>query len=161
VPEKSRNKLKEIKLKESNIRVLEIWNSTNIRNLKEGESKIREKTISKIESVLKEYPIEVIIKAIENYSTVIHHPELYYFTYKWELAEFLQRGLRKFMDEAQPFENFKVKNGEYKPDPPQVGVNTKADKSPSYWAEVRRLKEKGLEGQAVTDAIAGTEGRKP
>jgi hypothetical protein len=102
--------------------VLETWNAQNIRNLKEGESKIREKTLAKIEAVLKEYPLEVIVKAIENYGEVVHHPESFFFSYKWELLEFLQRGLRKFMDEAQPFENFKIKNTGNRPDDPQTGA---------------------------------------
>jgi len=143
------------------IKVLESWNSQNIRNLKDGESKIREKTVSKIDAVLKEYPIEVVIKAIENYSEVIHHPEFYFFSYKWELVEFLQRGLRKFMDDATPFENFKIKNAENRPDTPRIGANAKPDKDPAYWAEVRKLKAQGLEGQALTDAMKGIEGRKP
>lgn len=113
VPEECRNKLKESKVKESNIKVLEAWNAQNIRNLKDGESKVREKTVSKIDVVLKEYPLEIIIKAIENYGEVINHPEHYFFSYKWELHEFLQRGMRKFMDEARPFENFKIKNAGY------------------------------------------------
>jgi hypothetical protein len=118
----------ESKLKESNIRVLESWNSQNIRNLKEGESKIREKTESKIDAVLKEYSLEVVVQAIENYGEVVHHPEVYFFNYKWELHEFLQRGLRKFMDEAQPFENFKIKNNERRPDHPQVGASIQSGK---------------------------------
>ena len=112
-PEKLPLNIIESKLKESNIRVLESWNSQNIRNLKDGESKIREKTESKIDAALKEYPLEIIIRAIENYGQVIHHPELFFFSYRWELIEFLQRGLRKFIDEAQPFENFKIKNAGY------------------------------------------------
>ena len=145
-----------LKLKESNIReskVVEAWNSANIRNLKDGESKVREKTESKIEAVLKEYPLEVIVKAIENYSEVIHHPENFFFSYKWELHEFLQRGLRKFIDEAQPFENFKIKNAGNRPDPPHIGANTKPDKSLEYWAEHNRLKATGLEGQTLMDAL--------
>ena len=106
--------IKESNIKESNIKVLESWNSLNIRNLKDGESKIREKTEAKIEAVLKDYPLEVVIKAIENYGQVIHHPESFFFSYKWELIEFLQRGLRKFTDDAKPFENFKGKGGEKK-----------------------------------------------
>jgi len=144
--------------KNDSINIVEAWNSTNIRNLKEGESKIREKTVSKIESVLKEYPLAVVIKAIENYSTVVHNPELYFFSYKWELCEFLQRGLRKFMDEAQPFENFKIKNsagpGRHEPDSPRVGANTAGIHDEKYWAEVRRLRAEGKEGQALTDALA-------
>ena len=112
-PEKVPLNIIESKLKESNIKVLESWNSQNIRNLKDGELKVRENTLSKVDAVLKEYPLEVIVKAIENYSEVIHHPEFYFFSYKWELVEFLQWGLRKFIDEAQPFENFKIKNVRY------------------------------------------------
>jgi hypothetical protein len=106
-PEKVPLNIREDKIRESNIRVLESWNSLNIRNLKDGESKVREKTEAKIQAVLEDYPADVIIKAIENYGEVIHHPELFFFSYKWELSEFLQRGLRKFMDDAKPFENFK------------------------------------------------------
>lgn len=112
VLEECRNKLKESKVKESNIKVLEAWNAQNIRNLKDG-AKVREKTVSKIDVVLKEYSLEVVVKAIENYGQIIHHPEHYFFSYKWELHEFLQRGMRKFMDEARPFENFKIKNAGY------------------------------------------------
>ena len=115
--------IRESNIRESNIKVLESWNSQNIRNLKDGESKVREKTLSKIDAVLKEYPPEVVIKAIENYSEVIHHPESFFFSYKWELIEFLQRGLRKFMDEAMPLENFRIKNSENRPDPPHIGAS--------------------------------------
>lgn len=44
--------------------------------------------------------------------------------------------------------------GRREPDHPQVGANIKAGKSPAYWAEVRRLKAEGIEGQALTDALA-------
>ena len=36
----------------------------------------------------------------------------------------------------------------------RTGENPKQDHAPEYWAEVRRLKAKGLEGQALTDALA-------
>ncbi|MBE3087719.1 MAG: hypothetical protein IMZ71_01175 [Chloroflexi bacterium] len=108
--------IREGNIREDNIKVLESWNSLNIRNLKDGESKVRDKAEAKIEAVLKDYPLDVVIKAIENYGQVIHHPESFFFSYQWELVEFLQRGLRKFMDEGKPFENFKGKGGEHKPD---------------------------------------------
>lgn len=44
--------------------------------------------------------------------------------------------------------------GRREPDHPQVGVNIKADKSPEYWDEVRRLKAEGMSGQVLTDALA-------
>ncbi len=37
----------------------------------------------------------------------------------------------------------------------EVGANHTKDHSDAYWAEVRRLKNLGLEGQALTDAMAG------
>jgi hypothetical protein len=43
--------------------------------------------------------------------------------------------------------------GHREPDPPHVGANIKADKSPEYWAEHRRLKATGLEGQALMDTL--------
>ena len=46
------------------------------------------------------------------------------------------------------------RRGNREPDPPHVGANPKPDKSPAYWAEVRRLKAEGIEGQALTDALA-------
>jgi len=50
--------------------------------------------------------------------------------------------------------------GRREPDPPHIGANVKRDKPDSYWTEVRKLKAQGLEGQALTDAIAEIEGRK-
>jgi len=40
------------------------------------------------------------------------------------------------------------------PDSARAGANIKRDKPNSYWAEVRRLKAEGIEGQALTDALA-------
>jgi len=136
-------------------RVIEAWNSLNIRNLRAGESKIREKTITKIEATLKEYLPEIIIKAIENYGEIVKHPELYFFTYKWELLEFLQRGLRKFVDEAQPFENFKTKNSGY-----QVSQIGKSETKPDaeYWAEYFKkrdeFKAKGFSEEDLAEKLA-------
>jgi hypothetical protein len=36
----------------------------------------------------------------------------------------------------------------------QIGASTKQDHSTEYWAEARRLKAQGLEGQSLTDALA-------
>jgi 5-methylcytosine-specific restriction endonuclease McrA len=46
------------------------------------------------------------------------------------------------------------------PDNPQVGAGVKRDKPDSYWAEVRKLKARGLEGESLTKVIAEIEGRK-
>ena len=44
---------------------------------------------------------------------------------------------------------------EYKPS--QIGATTKRDHSDAYWAEHRRLKVEGIEGEALTDALAAFE----
>lgn len=45
------------------------------------------------------------------------------------------------------------------PDSPHVGASTKPDKDDAYWARVREFKARGLEGEALTKAIAEIEGR--
>jgi hypothetical protein len=52
---------------------------------------------------------DAIIKAIDNYAIVLHSQD-HYFSYKWNLADFMKRGLDKFFDNADPFNNFKRSN---------------------------------------------------
>ncbi|MDD5069049.1 MAG: hypothetical protein PHN89_05655, partial [Candidatus Pacebacteria bacterium] len=68
--------------------------------------KMTDKIRTKIRMALKEYNKEEIIGAIEKYATVINNPG-YFWTYKWTLPDFLQRGLLRFKD--TPIENFKTK----------------------------------------------------
>jgi len=71
--------------------------------------KLNEKIERKIKSVLSDYGESDVIKAIDNYAEILTHPELYYWTHRWTLVDFLQRGLEKFMDNADPLNNFKTK----------------------------------------------------
>jgi hypothetical protein len=82
--------------------IFNYWNSKKII----VHEKMTDKMRTKIQSALKGCSAESIKKAIDNYDKVIKNPELYFFHYKWALEDFMGRGLNKFMDIAEPLENF-------------------------------------------------------
>ena len=86
------------------IPIFKKWNEQKIIIHKKITPRIK----SSINSALKEFSRGEILQAFENYKTVLSGAE-YYFTYKWTLEDFLKRGLRKFVNEADPFNNFKSK----------------------------------------------------
>ena len=69
------------------------------------------RTKSKIAACLKTYTEAEVKAGITNYATVIQAPAgTYFFTYgAWTLYNFLHRGLERFIDDARPLENMKVK----------------------------------------------------
>jgi len=81
--------------------VFDHWNNQAIIVHK----KLTEKIKQKIRTHLKDNTLQDITKAIDNYSTVLKSSD-YFFKFKWPLIDFLDRGLRKFLNEAQPFINF-------------------------------------------------------
>lgn len=81
--------------------IFKTWNSLNII----VHRKITDKMKTPIRVQTKIYSEPEIIKAIENYSTVIKSDK-HYFNHKWTLEDFLNRGLGKFSDEADPLKNF-------------------------------------------------------
>lgn len=85
--------------------IFEHWNSKKIIVHKKLTDKIKRK----IRGALNTYSPDEIKKAIDNYSTVLTSDE-YYWTYKWTLEDFLQRGLEKFLTDAC-FENYKKDKG--------------------------------------------------
>ena len=89
---------KEVGIKEQEI--FDYWNEADI---------IKHKDIGEhhphIKSALQKYSIGDIKNAIKNYATVLKSDE-YYWTYRWQLSEFLLRGLGKFLDVVRPFENY-------------------------------------------------------
>lgn len=85
--------------------IFEHWNSKKIIVHK----KITDKIKRKIRGALNTYSPDEIKKAIDNYSTVLTSDE-YYWTYKWTLEDFLQRGVEKFLTDAC-FENYKKDKG--------------------------------------------------
>lgn len=64
----------------------------------------------KIATVLKEYTEDEILHAIFNHATILGSPN-HFWTYKWTIEDFLQRGLEKFLDEAMPYETFAQTTG--------------------------------------------------
>lgn len=72
-------------------------------------NKITSKKEKAIKKALKDFTQEDILNAIQNYGTIINSNE-YYFNYKWNLEDFLNRGIDKFVDEANPLTNMKANN---------------------------------------------------
>lgn len=91
----------------NNIYISEIYNYYISKNIIK-HIKLTDYFKTKIKSVLKNYSKKDILSAIDNYVYVLSD-ENSYFTHKWAIDEFLQRGLGKFFDKASR-DNFK-KNG--------------------------------------------------
>lgn len=58
-----------------------------------------------INYALKEYSLETIKEAIENYVKILDGKQ-YFLTYRWTLSEFLQRGLEKCLTKNDPFSSY-------------------------------------------------------
>ena len=68
-----------------------------------------------IGTALKDYSLEEVSRAINNYAEILKAPQ-YYFKYKWVLKDFLRRGLEKFMDRDVSKQNYlKAKSSGNKP----------------------------------------------
>lgn len=97
--------------KESIYSLFDFWNSLKIIVHRD-----REKFRSNLNAALEKYSENEIREAMQNYKTVLGGDE-YYWTYRWELRHFLQRGLERFLASSKPLENFlKEKDNEKKPE---------------------------------------------
>ncbi|HUM44919.1 MAG TPA: hypothetical protein PKI14_18390, partial [Fervidobacterium sp.] len=85
--------------------IFDYWNSKKIIVHKKLTDKIKRK----ISGALATYSPDELKKAIDNYHTVLTSDK-YYWTYKWTLEDFLQRGVEKFLADAC-FENYKKDKG--------------------------------------------------
>jgi len=83
------------------IEVFEFWNSKGIIRHK----KLTDKMERKIKSALKDYDIDTIKEIISTYAEVVLNDK-YWFTHKWTLDEFLQRGITKFENREVALENY-------------------------------------------------------
>jgi len=84
---------------------LEKWNSMDgLRKHKEEPVQANWKKAHT--DKVKLYGEEETIKAIENYAIILNDKSSF-FNYKWSLWEFIARGLDKFLDESEPFTNYK------------------------------------------------------
>jgi hypothetical protein len=80
--------------KESNTytRILNFWNSLKIIEHKDTP-KLRRKIIAS----LKIYTPEELEDAMKNYAYILTQPDRFYWTYKWQLRDFLDRGVERFL----------------------------------------------------------------
>jgi hypothetical protein len=96
----SKNALRKDTLKDTNIkiskdtytRILNFWNS-----LKIIEHKDTDKLRKKITASLKVYTPEELEDAFKNYAYILSQPDRFYWTYKWQLKDFLDRGIERFL----------------------------------------------------------------
>ena len=73
------------------------------------ESSLKDaKTTSAVEVALKEYPAEDVAEAIGSYATCLAGGE-YFWKHSWPIVHFLKRGLSRFVPEADPLNNFRIK----------------------------------------------------
>lgn len=104
-PDKGKER-KEKESKESNTDVLDLFNHYISKEIIK-HNKITSSIRSSINTRLKDYTKDDLMKAIDNYATVYHGQE-YWFTHKYPLADFMRdKDVRKFLDEADPLNNFK------------------------------------------------------
>lgn len=82
-------------IKDIYILIFNYWNSKKII----VHRKLTDKLKQRIKTTLEDYTKEEVYKAIDNYSDIINDDK-YYFSYKWTLKDFLQRGLEKFLDDS-------------------------------------------------------------
>ena len=85
-------------------RFLAKWNKCKMIQHK----KITTRMKKAIDKVIKnaDYPLAEVFQAFENYAFILNSPD-YSWSYKWTMEDFLNRGLHKFVNEAQPFDNNK------------------------------------------------------
>ena len=93
-----RNTTEDIYIRE----IYEYWNSKGIIKHRKMTAQMR----SHINARLREYSLDELKKAIDNYATVLSDDK-YYWTHKWTLNEFMKPGnVARFVDDAAPLDNF-------------------------------------------------------
>ena len=112
--------------------IIDHWNSKGVKILEDRESRVKKKTCNKIRAWLKDYSPEEIIEAVDNYCGVLKS-EAHYFSHKWQLWEFLERGLVNFLTKNNPKINYLKSNQDYKPS--QIGKYV----PPRYTEEEKKL----------------------
>lgn len=98
-------------IKKSIYSLFDFWNSLKIIVHRD-----REKFKSNLNAALEKHSENEIRDAMQNYKTVLDGEE-YFWTHRWELRDFLQRGLDRFLTVNKPLENFlKEKDNVKKPE---------------------------------------------
>jgi hypothetical protein len=78
--------------KDTYTRILNSWNS-----LKIIEHKDTDKLRRKIEAALKVYTPEELEDAFKNYAYILSAPDRFFWSYRWQLKDFLDRGVERFL----------------------------------------------------------------
>lgn len=99
-------KVKTIKEKEIPVEIVDLfnyWNSKNIFNhIKISRGPLGLEGF--ILRALKTYENRVIRKAMDNYAIVLSDPKKYWYTWRFKLSAFLDRGIDRFLDKNKPLE---------------------------------------------------------
>lgn len=92
------------------LHIFDYWNSHAIIIHKAQSFKVTSLQTA-LKTTLKTYSCEEVCQAITNYADILHHPEEYYWSYKWTLEEFLHRGIEKFMNAEVARSNYRIDKG--------------------------------------------------
>ena len=103
------------------ISIFEHWNSKGIIRHRKLTSKME----TKIRTALKTYTEDEIKEIIDNYAAIVLDDK-YWFTYKWTLEDFLQRGMTQFEDLEVAKQNYL-----------KEGPKTTQQDDPYSWMEVQ------------------------
>jgi hypothetical protein len=97
-----------IKDNNKNKDAVSVFDHWNLKGIMKHRS-MDKKTEGSISSKLKDYSKEEIIKAIDNFDTVVKDKgQTYWWTHdNWTLQQFLQRGFDKFKEESEPLQRMK------------------------------------------------------
>ena len=93
--------------KENIYSIFSFWNEQQIIVHRETKTSLAEC----INARLEKYKVDEIKEAIKNYKTILFSKD-YYWTHKWTLKQFLQRGLDLFSTSNNPFDNYRKKSKE-------------------------------------------------
>jgi len=93
--------------KENIYSIFSFWNEQQIIVHRETKTSLAEC----INARLEKYKVDEIKEAIKNYKTILFSND-YYWTHKWTLKQFLQRGLDLFSTSNNPFDNYRKKSKE-------------------------------------------------
>ncbi|KNF08531.1 hypothetical protein CLPU_6c00170 [Gottschalkia purinilytica] len=99
--EQQKNTNKNVKNEKNINYIYEYWNSKKIIT----HRKLTKKMETKIKGILKDYSIEEVKETINNYSEIVLDDK-YWFTHKWTIEEFIQRGFEKFQNRDVAIQNY-------------------------------------------------------
>jgi len=88
-------------------KVLTVWNNQShltTHNLSTVTRKFQKKHITAINDI----GLDKVLKSIANYGKIVGDPDMWY-DYRFSLWDFIVKALERFLDEAKPFENYRMK----------------------------------------------------